>query len=87
LNQSTRNLKMPLVRKSLFAPREKVGIFISYRRADTAGQTAISELAAFLSCASIDSKSICETSQCAVNDYFMNASAGSRLNLKKITRV
>jgi len=28
---------MPLVRKSLFAPREKVGIFISYRRADTAG--------------------------------------------------
>jgi hypothetical protein len=24
---------MPLVRKSLFAPREKVGIFISYRRA------------------------------------------------------
>jgi len=29
--------KMPLVPKSLFAPREKVGIFISYRRADTAG--------------------------------------------------
>jgi TIR domain len=28
---------MPLVPKSLFAPREKVGIFISYRRADTAG--------------------------------------------------
>ncbi|HEX5605933.1 MAG TPA: toll/interleukin-1 receptor domain-containing protein, partial [Candidatus Binatia bacterium] len=28
---------MPLVPKSLFASREKVGIFISYRRADTAG--------------------------------------------------
>ncbi len=28
---------MPLVPKSLFNPREKVGIFISYRRADTAG--------------------------------------------------
>ena len=28
---------MPLVPKSLFAPREKVGIFVSYRRADTAG--------------------------------------------------
>ena len=28
---------MSLVSKSLFAPREKVGIFISYRRADTAG--------------------------------------------------
>ena len=28
---------MPLVPKSLLAPREKVGIFISYRRADTAG--------------------------------------------------
>jgi len=28
---------MRLVPKSLFAPREKVGIFISYRRADTAG--------------------------------------------------